>query len=437
MSSTAGGTIDVSPAAHPPAVGSPGPTQRRPRDPMTPSDRARVERLRDEFPIVRERTYLFSGGIAPAPRRASDAVAEWVGLWSRDPAAVWQRRFEASEVARERLARLLGVPSRTIALTDGTSRACNLAVALLDPPAGANVVVDATTYPSCLYPWLPPVRTGLEVRRAASGLAGLGAGAADVEARLDDRTVAVSVSHVAPETGFRHDLRALAEVAHAAGAVLVADIAQSAGIVPLDLVGDGVDLAAGTAMKWLLGPPGIGYLYVSESLLARTGAPHVGYAHARLDPDDGEHVLLDPDARRHELGLPSLLVMPGFAAALEVIEEVGVPAIQAHVGGSRRTTHGRPRPARPARHHADRSPAPRGGSSAVPAREPSRVAAYLRDRRVDVWGSDKRGLIRIDPHAFNDTADIDRCIDALAACQASDGAAPFQPPRHEAGPPGQ
>jgi selenocysteine lyase/cysteine desulfurase len=309
-------------------------------------------------------------------------------------------------------------------------------VALLDPPAGANVVVDATTYPSCLYPWLAPVRTGLEVRRAASGLAGLGAGAADVEARLDDRTVAVSVSHVAPETGFRHDLRALAEVAHAAGAVLVADIAQSAGIVPLDLVGDGVDLAAGTAMKWLLGPPGIGYLYVSESLLARTGAPHVGYAHARLDPDDGEHVLLDPDARRHELGLPSLLVMPGFAAALEVIEEVGVPAIQAHVGhlverlmagldqlGLRVITPTDPRL--------------RAGIVAMPAREPSRVAAYLRDRRVDVWGPDKRGLIRMDPHAFNDTADIDRCVDALAACQASDGAAPFQPPRHEAWPLGQ
>jgi selenocysteine lyase/cysteine desulfurase len=310
------------------------------------------------------------------------------------------------------------VRARTIALTGGTSRASNLAVALLDPPAGASVVVDATTYPSCLHPWLPPVRAGLKVRRAASGLAGLGASPADVAALLDDRSVAVSVSHVAPDTGLRHDLRALADVAHAAGAVLIADIAQSAGVVPLDLVGDGVDLAAGTAMKWLLGPPGIGYLYVSESLLARTGAPHVGYAHARLDPDDGERVLLDPDARRHELGLPPLLAMPGFAAGLEVVEEVGVPTIQAHVAGLvERLMAG-------LRHLGLRFTTPndpwlRAGLVVVPAREPSRVAACLRDRGVDVWGSDKRRLIRMDPHVFNDAADIDRCLESLDACRGT------------------
>ena len=228
----------------------------------------------------------------------------------------------------------------------------------------------------------------------------------------------MSVSHVAPETGLRHDLRALAEVAHAAGAVLIADIAQSAGIVPLDLIGDGVDLAAGTAMKWLLGPPGIGYLYVSESLLARTGAPHVGYAHARLDPDDGEHVLLDPDARRHELGLPPLLTMPGFAAALEVVEEIGVPTIQAHVEGLvERLMAGLDQLG--LRVITPTDPRLRAGIVAVPAREPSRVAACLRDRGVDVWGSDKRRLLRMDPHVFNDTADIDRCLEALAACQAT------------------
>ena len=319
-------------------------------------------------------------------------------------------------MVRERLGRILGVPARTIALTDGTSRACNLAVALLDPPPGGNVVVDATTYPSCLYPWLRPVRSGLEVRRAASGRAGLGASPQDVAACLDGRTVAVSVSHVAPETGLRHDLRALADVAHAAGAVLIVDIAQSAGVVPLDLVADGIDLAAGTAMKWLLGPPGIGFLYVSESLLARTGAPQVGYAHASLDPDDDEHVLFDADARRHELGLAPLLTMPGFAAALEIVEEAGVPAIQAHVEELvDQLLAGLTRLRLPVITPTDA--ALRAGLVAVAARDPSGVAAFLRDRGVDVWGSDKRGLIRMDPHLFNDATDIERCLEALEACQ--------------------
>jgi selenocysteine lyase/cysteine desulfurase len=404
----------VPPAARPP-LGEARP--HRPDVAVTPSDRARLARARDEFPIAGERAYLFSGGIAPAPRRASEAIAAWLALWSHDPGAIWERRHEAIEEVRERLGRILGVPARTLALTDSTSRACNLAVALLDPPPGANVVVDATTYPSCLYPWLRPVRPGLEVRRAANGRAGSGASPEDVAICLDERSVAVSISHVAPETGLRHDLRSLAEVAHAGGAALIVDVAQSAGVVPLDLAADGVDLAAGTAMKWLLGPPGIGFLYVSEALLARTGAPQVGYAHARLAADGGQ-VLLGPDARRHELGIPPLLTMPGFAAALDIVDEVGVRVIQAHVAELvEQLMEGLGRLGLAVITPTDA--ALRAGIVALPGREPSRVAGVLRDRGVDVWGSDKRELIRVDVHLFNDGGDIERCLRALADCRAS------------------
>ena len=385
-----------------------------------PAGRERLARLRHEFPIVGERAYLFSGGIAPAPRRVTEAIAHWLETWSKDPATAWELRFAATEEVRGRLGRLLGVAPRTIAITDGTSRACNLAVELLDPAPGTNVVVDATTYPSCLYPWLEPLRAGIEVRHAGNGRAGLGAAPADVAALVDDRTIAVSISHVAPETGLRHDMRPLAAAAHAHGAVLVVDIAQSAGVVPLDLVAEGVDLAAGTAMKWLLGPPGIGYLYVSEELLARSATPQVGYIGARLDPMDGGRVLLDPDARRHELGLPPLLTMPGFAASLGLIEEAGVAAIEAHVEGLvGRCLDGLHRLGLRVTTPAD--PALRAGLVVVSVREPVRIAAYLRERRIDVWGSDKRRMIRIDPHLFNDEEDIDRCLEALEEYAAKHG----------------
>jgi selenocysteine lyase/cysteine desulfurase len=201
-------------------------------------------------------------------------------------------------------------------------------------------------------------------------------------------------------------------VAHARGAVLVVDIAQSAGIVPLDLMAERVDLAAGTAMKWLLGPPGIGFLYVSEEMLARTAAPQAGYLNARLHETDTGCVVLDADARRHELGMPPLLALPGFAASLELIEEAGVAAIEAHVAhlvsrcldglerlGLRVTT--------PAGSDL------RAGLIVVPASDPAGLTGYLRQRRIDVWGSPKRHLFRIDPHLFNDTADIDRCLEGI------------------------
>jgi len=390
------------------------------------SDRARLARLRHEFPIVESRTYLFSGGLAPAPRRATAAVAQWLELWSVDPNTAWERRFASAALAREHLAHLLGAESRTIAITDNTSRACNLAVALLDPSAGANVVVDATTYPSCLYPWLPPLRAGIEVRRAPSGRAGLAASLTDLTPLVDDRTVAISVTHVDPNTGVRHELQPLADLAHVHGAVLIADIAQSAGVIPIDVRVEGIDLAMGTAMKWLLGPPGIGYLYVSSELLARTGAPQAGYVGSELDPADEQRVRIHPDARRHELGLPNMLGLPGFVAGLELVEEAEVTAIAAHVEllvdrcltglaalGLPSTT--------------PTSPALRAGLVVVPADDPMHLHTFLRDRKIDVWGSERRRIIRIDPYFFNDAHDIDRCLNALEDYMTTYGTDSIQP----------
>ena len=94
-----------------------------------------------------------------------------------------------------------------------------------------------------------PRRAGVEVRRASSGRAGLAASVDELAALVDDRTVAVSISHVERETGVRHDLRPIADLAHEHGAVLIVDLAQSAGVLPIDVARDGIDLASGTAMK--------------------------------------------------------------------------------------------------------------------------------------------------------------------------------------------
>ena len=370
------------------------------------------DRVRSEFPITASRAYLFSGGLAPASRAVADAVEEWIRRWQFDPAVAWDHLFTEWEAVRIRLARLFGVTPASIAIVDGTSRASNLAVALLGSRRGGNVVVDATTYPSSLFPWLLPERAEIEVRRASSGAAGLAATPEDFEPLVDERTVAVSITHVDPLSGFRHDLRPIADLAHSHGAVLIVDIAQSAGVVPLDLVEQGVDLAAGTAMKWLLGPPGIGYLYVSEAVLAATGAPQVGYLGADLEPGDPLQLRLREDARRHELGLASLLGMPGFRAGLDLILDVGVPAIGAHVEGllarcidglhaiGLKTTT----PAEPAH---------RAGLLAIPAKSPADLQAFLRERGVDIWGHEPANLIRVDPHLFNNHDDIERFLDGI------------------------
>ncbi|MBV9326665.1 MAG: aminotransferase class V-fold PLP-dependent enzyme [Chloroflexi bacterium] len=85
----------------------------------------------------------------------------------------------------------------------------------------------------------------------------------DLAREVDDRTIALSVTHVSPLTGFRHDLAPLAELARAHGAYLVVDAAQSAGALDLDVRREGVDFLTTCAMKWLLGAPGVGFLLLA------------------------------------------------------------------------------------------------------------------------------------------------------------------------------
>jgi selenocysteine lyase/cysteine desulfurase len=378
------------------------------------------ERFRTEFPVTRDRAYLFGGGLAPASRRVSGTIAAWMHTWAFDPLEAWDGLATETDAVRERLGRLLGTSPSTIAIVDGASRASNIAVGLLDARPGSNVVVDATTYPSSLYPWMVPGRDGVEVRRAANGPTGLAAGIGDLERLVDDGTVAVCVTHVHPHTGFRHDLRPIADLAHAHGAVIVADISQSAGVIPIDLAADGIDLAMGTAMKWLMGPPGIGFLCESADLLARTCAPQVGYLGAELDPADRTRLRLRPDARRHELGLPSLLGMPGWRTGLDIVLEAGVPAIHRHVEALvERCLDGLDDLGLVVTTPRERSS--RAGLVSIPATSPLELRAFLRERGVDLWGFPRGSLIRADAGMFNDAHDIDRLLDGLAAYIAERG----------------
>jgi cysteine desulfurase/selenocysteine lyase len=100
----------------------------------------------------------------------------------------------------------------------------------------------------------------------------------DVERAVDDKTAAVAVSHVEYVNGFRQDLRALAEIAHEHGALLVVDAIQSLGALPVDVRRDDVDFLTASCYKWMLGPAGAGYLYVRKEFIEKFEPPFIGWA---------------------------------------------------------------------------------------------------------------------------------------------------------------
>jgi selenocysteine lyase/cysteine desulfurase len=318
----------------------------------------------------------------------------------------------AMDDLRASFGRLIGAEAGTVAITDNTCRAANIAIRVLAERPG-NVVIDDGTYPSSAYPWY--ARGDREVRFVPTD--GVDDAAAALSARIDADTVAVCITHVAPFTGRRHDLRAIAAAAHAHGAMLLVDAAQSTGIVPIDVARDGVDALVTTAMKWLLGPPGIGFLYLSPALLADAPTLDVGYLGldaplGEWPPDAMPGVMAD--ARRYELGLPNLPGVFAARAGIDLLLEVGIDRLFAHSEAlATRCIDGLLD--RGADVVTPRDPAQRAG--VVVARHPDlqRLFEVCRERGVDIGAI---GGIRVDPAGFNTEADIDRflaCYDEVAS----------------------
>jgi len=371
-----------------------------------------LARFRAEFPITRTRAYLFSGAMAPAAAPVRAAWDEWTDRWSADPNAVYtgDGLLGAADRLRESFAALIGADPATIAITDNTCRAANIAIRILAERPGGNVVVDDGTYPSSAYPW--HARGDREVRHVPTD--GVADAAGALAERIDADTVAVCITHVAPFTGRRHDLRAIADAAHARGAKLVVDAAQSTGVVPIDVGRDGVDVLVTTAMKWLLGPPGIGFLHLRPDLLAEAPVLDVGYLGLDAPLGDWPPHTMPPivaDARRYELGLPNLPGVFAARAGIELLREVGIERVFARVEELvRRCMDGLAE--RGAEFLTPADPAQRAGVIAFRHPDPHGLSDLCRARGVDIGAI---GAVRVDPHAFNDEDDIDRF---LACCDA-------------------
>lgn len=372
-----------------------------------------LDAFRAQLPVLRERAYLFAGGICPLAepvRAAQDAVLD---RWRDDPAGLYATLGTEWEDARAAFARITGADPAEIALVDSTSRGSNLAAQMLDVAPGDNVVVDDYTYWSSRVPWLLRARRGVEVRRVAARPDATIA-LDDIAAAVDGRTRAVSITAVAWQSGFRHDLAAVAEIAHAAGALLIVDTAQHAGAARLELAAAGVDLASGLAMKWLLGTPGVGFLYVRRELIERLEPAHVGYASLAnlFDDDVFDAPRFHPTAARYELGIPNVAALAACTAGIGLLEAVGIDTVEAQVQAlATRLVEGLA--ARGLTTLTPHDPARRAGVVALRCKDGPEIVAEARAAGVDIWTSATGDLLRLDPHAYNTADDVDRALAVL------------------------
>ena len=373
---------------------------------MNPSD------VRKLFPVMERRAYIFSGGIAPHSTLSLAALDRFNDLLTNDPGELYRRYHEEFDVVRKLFADLVGADVDEVAITDCTGTGSNLAVDMIDPLPGSNVVFDESAYPSAAYPWMLPPRSHVDLR-FVSGRDGI-IHLEDMAEAIDDDTIAVSVSHVSQESGFRHDLKALADLAHAHGAVLCVDAMQSAGALDFDVHEEGIDFLATGAMKWLLGSAGVGFLYVHRSHLDRM-PPHAGGPGAQPDsrPWGQRRFVPRPGADRLHVGMSNLIGLAATRPGLEILHEVGMDVVERHVldlSGyciaqllERELSVITPQEERN-----------RAGIVSIDMRDERNSQAadeFLTARGVD--GYHHQNVLRVDPHVFNNRDDIDRFLSEL------------------------
>jgi selenocysteine lyase/cysteine desulfurase len=364
--------------------------------------------FRKLFPIFDERVYLNSCSQGALGRPVQAALEEFTQSWHRQ-GNPWELWCERMEELRAEFAALINAEPDEVAVTFSASTAVGALASALDWSERPRVVTSDFDFPTMGHVWLAQRARGAEVAYARAQGDRLPLEA--FEAEVDERTRLVATSHVCYRNGFKTDLAALAELAHAHGAPLLVDAFQSMGTEPLDVKALGVDALVTGTLKYLLGTPGVALLYVRRELAERLRPTDTGWF-GQADPFayDVHHLDYAPGARRFQSGSPPVPAVYAALAALRLLREVGLDAVRDQVraladlavSGLRQRGLDVMTPD---------DPACRGPLVMVRCQDVQRLLARLAER--DVLCSTRDGALRVSFHHYNSEADVAALLSGL------------------------
>ncbi len=369
--------------------------------------------LRGEFPVTGELAYLNHAAVSPLPRRCRDGVNNYLDeLCSFGAAKYPDSPRRAISKARSLGAKLLGTSPESIFMVRSTTQGLGIVATGLPVRPKDNIVLVEREFPANLRPWLPLAKEGVEVRFVPQRNGRILID--DLRAAIDDRTRAVSVSFVQFLSGFRMDLAPVAELCRRHDALLVVDAIQGLGVFPLPVEELGIDFVSADAHKWLMGPEGIGLGYASRRALDRIVPALQGWTSVERPYDFFDlSQPLKTSAARYEEGALNMAGIFGMVGSLELLLGAGIPKVAARVLALTNqlsdalSTRGW-RILSPRRTEEESSGILLATRSNIDAAE---LCGKLASQGIIV--SERGGALRISPHAYNDSSDIERLLDVL------------------------
>lgn len=375
--------------------------------------------LRDEFPVTYRWAFFDHAAVAPLTASAARKFREYADdlvIHGVTAASRWGVRIDS---ARQRAGQILNADPLDVAFVPNTSTGVALVAEGFPWKAGDNVVVPAEEFPANQYPWLNLEYRGVEVRRVPSR--GNRISIDDLRERMDSRTRILAISSVEFSSGFRNDLDALGQLCRERGIYLFVDAIQSLGAFPLDVQKTPIDFLSADSHKWLLGPEGAGLFWCRRELLDLLHPVTVGWRSVVDEFDFGKiDFKLKPNATRWENGAMNVAGVAAFGASMAVLLTIGIDAVAERI--LYLTDYLCERAERAGFHvFSSRAPGERSGivSLELPDVDVKSLVAHCREAGIVV--NRRAGRMRVSPHCYNTTDELDRLMAVATEFASSHG----------------
>lgn len=366
---------------------------------------------RAEFPALAEedRTHLNNCSASPIPYRGLAARRECERVWveSGNPWETWLAKVNE---AKAQFAALINAEPDEIAVLSCATQAFAQVASALEYDERSEIVTSDLEYPTLPQFWRAQAKRGATLRVAESE-DGKSVSTDRYEDAMSDDTLMICGSHAYSFTGGLMDVAAVADAVHDVGGYLFLDAYQSVGVVPIDVKKQGIDMLVAGTLKFLLGGPGIAFLYVDHDLANELEPFNMGWFGVEdIFGGETENPQFADGARRFELGTPPAPNAYQASAGMDLIDEVGVERIRRRVvehtqhlvDGATERGYEVLSPVTPDR---------RGGVVNVQVDDPDTIEASLLESGFNV--SSRAGGIRLSPHFYNTAAEMESVLDAI------------------------
>lgn len=370
-------------------------------------------KARSNFLLDDSIIYLNNASHGPLPVPARRVYDLYLDSWQKTAHNHDAESFKIIEAVRGKLAGIVGVDFQRIGLSTTTSYGLNIIAAGYRWSSGDNIIVSDNEFPANVYPWVRLKSRGVDIRFAKNNQ-----GFIDEEAIIslaDNKTRVINTSWVQFNNGYRADLEKLGRFCADNRIIFCVDGIQGLGAMPVELESLNVDLFTCGCQKWMLGPCGTGFYYLSERAESMIDPPFSGWLSVDWQVDFSDLMKYDLTPRKgpakFELGTYPYQDIRALNASVDLLLSFGLPEIWDRV--RRLTEQLIDILDSDKRFHlvSSRDESRRSGIVAFKNQDPMKLYRYLTDEGYIL--SFREGGIRVSPHFYNSEEEINLLISAL------------------------